>query len=71
MWINKRTRIEGFTSAHFAALLGSIEILNTLIAHGLDINIDSSNGISLMHVAAQADQAATIVSLLFILGLFD
>jgi len=63
-WVNKRTRKEGFTAAHFAALTGNIEVLNDLIAHGADINIESTNGISLMHVAAQADQAAFMVPLI-------
>jgi ankyrin repeat protein len=71
MWVNKKTRKEGFTAAHFSALTGNIEVLNYLIAHGADIEIDSTNGLSLMHVAAQANQTAFMVFLLVILGLFE
>ncbi len=46
---------------HFAAWAGNIESINTLLKHEADLNIVNSNGIGLMHIAAQADQPALLV----------
>lgn len=70
MWVNKKTRVEGFTAVHYAALAGNLGILGNLVTHGADINLDSNSGISPMHVAAQADQAALMVACDLKLGVF-
>ncbi len=61
-WVNRATLKEGLTALHFTAWTGNIDALNTLVRHGADIHAVTQNGIGLMHIAAQADQSALLVS---------
>ncbi|CAD8050225.1 unnamed protein product [Paramecium sonneborni] len=59
-WINKVNQ-DQFASVHFAAYVGSIEILEMLSKAGADMNIKNSQGQNALSVAAQGDQVQAMV----------
>ena len=60
-WINQKTEEDGFTALHFASFRGNIQIIQLLIEHQADIYLLSGHGLSMIHVAAQGDQAISLV----------
>lgn len=46
---------------HYATWKGNISIIKELIKKGADIHAVNSNGIGVMHIAAQSDQAQMLV----------
>ena len=66
-WVNMTTD-EGFLAVHFAAFRGHIvkfkqKIMKKLISLGSNIKSVNKQGLSLMHVAAQGDQALSLTYL--------
>ncbi|OMJ76694.1 hypothetical protein SteCoe_23893 [Stentor coeruleus] len=61
-WVNMPTD-EGFLAAHFAAFRGHMKILKKLISLGTNVKAVNKQGLTLMHVAAQGDQALPLVYL--------
>lgn len=66
-WTNVPSE-EGFLAVHFASFRGHVvksiqEIMKVLIDIGTDIGYCNLQGLSLMHVAAQGDQALSLVYL--------
>ena len=60
-WINQKTEEDGFTALHFASFRGNIQIIQLLIEHQADIYLLNGHGLSMIHVAAQGDQAISLV----------
>ena len=66
-WVNFPSE-EGFLAIHFSAFRGHLvlpiqEILKCLIDCGSDLSAKNHQGLSLMHVAAQGDQALVLIYL--------
>jgi ankyrin repeat protein len=61
-WINKRN-YNGFNALHYAAFRGNIIVLRRLNSLGADITLTNKNGLNLMHMAAQGNQANSLVYL--------
>lgn len=55
---------EGWTLLHWASAKGNIEIINTLIASGTDINIEDKFGHTPMYMAAWHDRVGAVKTLL-------
>lgn len=55
-----KNRQMSFTPAHFWAYNGNIDMLNFLISNGANIMIPNDQGVKVLHVAAQGDQAAMV-----------
>lgn len=49
-----------FTALHYASFEGNRELITLLISWGADPSIKGKNGISVMHVAAQNNQAYSL-----------
>ena len=62
-WVNQATLKDGLTATHFSAWAGNTNSFDILQKYGADMNIVSTNGMGLMHIAAQANQTAFIVTL--------
>ena len=61
-WVNIPSRSdEGVYPIHFAAFHGNVKIIKCLIKNGADIRVKSKQGINLLHVSAQGDQAYSLV----------
>ena len=56
-WIEQKTLDEEFTCLHFAVFRGNIKIAKMLIEIGADLQSVNKQGLSVMHLAAQGDQA--------------
>ena len=56
-WINMQTFSEKWTALHYASFSGNLDAVYTLIENGADIKALNSNGLNMLHVAAQGDQA--------------
>jgi ankyrin repeat protein len=65
-WVNEQTYKEGFTPLHFSSFRGNLEIIKKLLKIGADMHIVNHNGINVLHVAAQGDQAISLVIFHFI-----
>ena len=63
-----KNREMSFTPAHFWAYNGNIGMLNWLVNHGANILIPNDQGVKLLHVAAQGDQATMVYFLIKTLG---
>jgi ankyrin repeat protein len=61
-WINKRNT-SGFNALHYAAFRGNFNVIKRLNFIGADICITNKNGLNLMHMAAQGNQASSLVYL--------
>jgi ankyrin repeat protein len=61
-WINKRN-YNGFNALHYAAFRGNLIVITRLRALGADITLTNKNGLNLMHMAAQGNQANSLVYL--------
>jgi len=61
-WVNSVTD-EHFTPLHFAAFKGYLKILKRLLEVGGDVYARNKQGLGLMHVAAQGDQALILAYL--------
>ena len=55
-----RQNSEGFTPLHFASFRGNVEIIDFLIKKGADYRIVNSQGLSVVHLAAQGDQPKSL-----------
>lgn len=60
-WINETRQKDGLTALHYATWIGNIKIIKELIKNGANIHAVNSNGIGIMHIAAQSDQASMLV----------
>jgi len=49
-----------FTPAHFCAYNGNIDMLNWLVNNGANMLIPNDQGVKVLHVASQGDQAPMI-----------
>jgi len=59
-WVNMPTN-ENFTALHYVAQNGNYTMLHLLVEKaGADINIRNKFGASVLHIAAQKDQALSI-----------
>lgn len=65
-WINKKDN-EGFTSLHYAVFRGNSKIAFLLEKHGADIYSINTQGLTVLHIAAQGDSPLLMV--LFLLKL--
>ena len=66
-WVNFSSD-EGFSALHYSAFQGNLvnniqEILKCLLSCGADLSAKNHQGLSVMHVAAQGDQALILVYL--------
>lgn len=55
VWINAKTKEDGFAALHFASFRGNIAVINVLLESGADMYQRNNYGINVMHVAAQGD----------------
>ena len=60
-WVNEKTGTEGFTPLHLASFRGNLAIIRKLINYGCDPHIVSTNGMTMMHLAAQGEQPISLV----------
>jgi ankyrin repeat protein len=51
----------GFTTLHQSSYLGNLNILELLVLKGGDLNLENTNGITLMHAAAQGNSPLIMV----------
>ena len=51
-WINYKTEEDGYTSLHYAAWKGNIEIMKALIENEADYSIRNEAGLDCIHIAA-------------------
>ena len=58
-WINSQTHQEKWSALHYASFSGNLDAVYTLIENGADIKSLNANGLNMLHVAAQGDQAPT------------
>lgn len=56
-WINQPTQGEGWTALHYASFQGNIDAIYTLIENKANCFSTNSNGLTMLHVAAQGDTA--------------
>ena len=59
-WTNEKTD-EGFTPLHLAAFRGNLKIIDLFVSYGADITLKNKQGLNCLHIAAQGDQAASLV----------
>ena len=59
-WVNLKTDEDGFTALHFASFRGNLKVISMLIENGADIAQVNNHGLSMLHVAAQGDQAIAL-----------
>ncbi len=61
MWINLPTRgDEGFTPLHFASFHGNVKLIKLLVRCGSNVFARNKQGINMLHVGAQGDQAYSL-----------
>lgn len=53
-WLEYRDYILGYTGAHWAVKMNNVQILKMLIHAGIDLNVTSHNGSTLLHLAIQS-----------------
>jgi hypothetical protein len=58
-WLERKND-SGFNALHYASFRGNIKIMEKLIELGSDINVTNKNGLNIMHIAAQGNQATSI-----------
>ena len=60
-WINTPSQSEqGFYPLHFASFHGNIQLIKLLMRNKADYKVKTSEGINMLHVAAQGDQAFSL-----------
>jgi len=60
-WVNMPTSSdEGFYPLHFSSFHGNPKLIELLVAAGANINVKNKQGINLLHVGAQGDQAYSL-----------
>eukprot|EP00347_Sterkiella_histriomuscorum_P005057 403358066 len=59
-WINCKTFSDKYTALHLASYKGIIEQIQYLLELGADSHAISASGLSMLHVAAQGDQATSL-----------
>ena len=59
-WINCKSK-HGYTALLFASFRGNVSTIIQLIKHGADINLSNNEGLNVIHMASQGNQAASIV----------
>lgn len=60
-WINRPSRgDEGFYPLHFASFHGNVKLIKLLVKSGAIIHAKNLQGINMLHVAAQGDQAYSL-----------
>ena len=60
-WINTPSRSDqGFYPLHFASFHGNIQLIKLLMRNKADFRVKTSEGINMLHVAAQGDQAFSL-----------
>lgn len=52
MWINEKTKDDGFTALHFAAFRGNCDLIEAMMANGADMELKNVFGINVMHIGA-------------------
>lgn len=60
IWIDAKTD-EAFHALHFASFKGNIELVRLLEHHGADIYCINHQGLTVIHIAAQGDQPASLI----------
>jgi ankyrin repeat protein len=61
LYVNRRTNNEeGFTALHYASFHGNANIIDLLMKHGADMHLKNKHGMSVLHLAAQNDQAYSL-----------
>jgi ankyrin repeat protein len=60
IWLNKQSKKDKFTALHFASFKGNLKGIKILVKFGSDINMKNAYGLSMVHVAAQGDAAASL-----------
>ena len=61
VWINTQSNSdEGFYPLHFASFHGNVKLIKLLVKNGADIWVKNKQGINMLHVAAQGDQAYSL-----------
>jgi ankyrin repeat protein len=60
-WVNLPSRgDEGFYPLHFASFHGNVKLIKLLVRCGANVFARNKQGINMMHVAAQGDQAFSL-----------
>ena len=60
-WINTPSESEqGFYPLHFASFHGNIQLIKLLMRNKADFTVKTNEGINMLHVAAQGDQAYSL-----------
>jgi ankyrin repeat protein len=60
-WVNIQSRgDEGFYPLHFASFHGNVKLIKLLVKCGANIYAKNRQGINMLHVAAQGDQAYSL-----------
>ncbi|KAF2364038.1 Ankyrin repeat-containing domain [Trinorchestia longiramus] len=61
--VNART-LQGTTALHAAAAQGSLELIEKLLSHGADFNVQDKNGVSTLHLACSGGHSEICSTLL-------
>ena len=60
-WVNTPSKSEeGFYPLHFASFHGNVKLIKLLVRNGANIWVKNKQGINMLHVAAQGDQAYSL-----------
>lgn len=59
-WVNLKTTKDEFTSLHYAAFKGNIQIVQMLVDNGADMKAKNLHGLNVLHIAAQGDQPISL-----------
>lgn len=60
-WVNLPSKgDEGFFPLHFASFHGNAKLVKLLVRCGADVHVRNKQGINMLHVAAQGDQAFSL-----------
>lgn len=59
-WINMQTQKDKFAAIHYASFRGNIEMCQTLLDNGANMNLQNQYGLNVMHIAAQGDQPISL-----------
>jgi ankyrin repeat protein len=52
IWINEKTKEDGFSALHFASFRGNIDLIECLMHNGADMEQKNIFGINVMHIGA-------------------
>lgn len=59
-WINKRS-ISGYTSLHYAAFRGNMDVIKLLIENGAVIDTSNNEGLNVLHLGAQGNRTSVLI----------